>query len=34
LDSMVHGDVPLNFVKRYHPNWYKELTGQPASPKK
>ena len=34
LDSMVHGDVPLTFVKRYHPGWYKELTGQPASPKK
>jgi formate dehydrogenase subunit gamma len=34
LDSMVHGDVPLNFVKRYHPGWYKEITGQPASPKK
>jgi formate dehydrogenase subunit gamma len=34
LDSMVHGDVPLNFVKRYHPGWYKEITGEPASPKK
>ena len=34
LDSMVHGDVPLNFVKRYHPNWYKEINGEPASPKK
>jgi formate dehydrogenase subunit gamma len=34
LDSMVHGDVSMNFVKRYHPNWYKELTGEPSSPKK
>ena len=34
LDSMVHGDVPLNFVKRYHPGWYKEIAGEPASPKK
>jgi formate dehydrogenase subunit gamma len=34
LDSMVHGDVPMTFVKRYHPAWYKEITGEPASPKK
>ena len=34
LDSMVHGDVSMNFVKRYHPSWYKELTGEPSSPKK
>lgn len=34
LDSMVHGDVPMTFVKRYHPGWYKEITEQPASPKK
>ena len=34
LDSMVHGDVSMNFVKRYHPGWYEELTRQPASPKK
>jgi len=34
LDSMVHGDVPLSFVKRYHPGWYKEIAGEPASPKK
>jgi hypothetical protein len=26
--------VSMNFVKRYHPNWYKELTGEPSSPKK
>jgi len=34
LDSMVHGDVSMNFVKRYHPGWYEEITGQQASPKK
>ncbi len=32
LDSMVHGDVPMTFVKRYHPGWYKEITEQPTSP--
>ncbi len=34
LDSMVHGDVSLHFVKRYHRGWYQEITGEPASPKK
>ncbi len=34
LDSMVHGDVSLHFVKRYHPGWYEEITEQTASPKK
>ncbi|MGC0773148.1 MAG: formate dehydrogenase subunit gamma [Candidatus Acidiferrum sp.] len=34
LDSMVHGDVSLHFVKRYHPGWYEEITEQAASPKK
>lgn len=34
LDSMVHGDVSLHFVKRYHPGWYEEITDQAASPKK
>lgn len=34
MDSMVHGDVSMHFVKRYHPRWYEEITGQPASPKK
>jgi formate dehydrogenase subunit gamma len=34
LDSMVHGDVSMNFVKRYHRGWYKQITGEPASPKK
>lgn len=32
LDSMVHGDVSLHFIRRYHPGWYKQLTGQPANP--
>jgi formate dehydrogenase subunit gamma len=34
LDSMVHGDVTMHFVKRYHPAWYEEITGQSTSPKK
>jgi formate dehydrogenase subunit gamma len=34
LDSMVHGDVSMNFVRRYHPRWYEEITEQPATPKK
>ena len=34
LGSMVHGDVSLHFVKRYHPGWYEEITGQSTSPKK
>lgn len=34
LDSMVHGDVSLHFVKRYHPGWYEEITGHTTSPKK
>lgn len=34
MDSMVHGDVSLHFVKRYHPAWYKEVTGQPSAPRK
>jgi formate dehydrogenase subunit gamma len=32
LDSMVHGDVSLHFIRRYHPGWYKQITGQPANP--
>jgi formate dehydrogenase subunit gamma len=34
LDSMVNGDVTLHFARRYHPAWYKELTGNPADPRK
>jgi formate dehydrogenase subunit gamma len=32
--SVIRGDVSLSFAKRYHPGWYEEITGQPASPKK
>jgi cytochrome b subunit of formate dehydrogenase len=32
--SVIRGDVSLSFAKRYHPGWYEELTGRPASPKK
>lgn len=28
LDSMVQGDVSKEFVARYHPGWYAELTGE------
>jgi formate dehydrogenase subunit gamma len=32
--SVIRGDVSLEFAKRYHPGWYEEITGEPASPKK
>jgi formate dehydrogenase subunit gamma len=32
--SIIRGDVSMAFAKRYHPGWYEEITGQPASPKK
>ncbi len=32
--SVIRGDVSLQFARRYHPGWYEEITGQPASPKK
>jgi formate dehydrogenase subunit gamma len=32
--SIIRGDVSITFAKRYHPGWYEEITGQPASPKK
>ena len=32
--SVIRGDVSLAFAKRYHPGWYEEITGQPASPRK
>jgi len=25
IDSVIHGDVTEEFVRRYHPGWYKEL---------
>jgi formate dehydrogenase subunit gamma len=30
LDSMISGDVTSDFVRRYHPGWYEEITGKPA----
>jgi formate dehydrogenase subunit gamma len=30
LDSMIRGDVPLSFIKRYHPGWYEEVVGSSA----
>jgi formate dehydrogenase subunit gamma len=32
--SVIRGDVSLEFARRYHPGWYEEITGQPASLKK
>jgi len=32
--SVIRGDVSMAFAKRYHPGWYEEITGQPASPRK
>jgi formate dehydrogenase subunit gamma len=33
LDSVIHGDVTEEFVRRYHPGWYKELVGS-STPRK
>jgi formate dehydrogenase subunit gamma len=30
IDSVIHGDVTEEFVRRYHPGWYKELMGSSA----
>lgn len=32
--SVIRGDVSMAFAKRYHPGWYKEITGQAAAPRK
>ncbi|HYK38859.1 MAG TPA: formate dehydrogenase subunit gamma, partial [Candidatus Eremiobacteraceae bacterium] len=33
--SVIRGDVSLEFAKRYHPGWYKELTsGSSSAPRK
>jgi formate dehydrogenase subunit gamma len=32
--SVIRGDVSLEFAKRYHPGWYKEITREAASPRK
>ncbi|HKW57905.1 MAG TPA: formate dehydrogenase subunit gamma [Candidatus Acidoferrum sp.] len=34
LASVVRGDVSIAFAKRYHPDWYEEISRQPASPRK
>ncbi len=34
LDSVIHGDVPETFAKRYHPAWYKEMVGGASTPRK
>jgi formate dehydrogenase subunit gamma len=33
LDSVIHGDVTEDFVRRYHPGWYKEITDS-STPRK
>ncbi len=33
IDSVIHGDVTEEFVRRYHPGWYKELTDS-STPRK
>ena len=33
IDSVIYGDVTEDFVRRYHPGWYKELTGS-STPRK
>jgi formate dehydrogenase subunit gamma len=33
LDSVIHGDVTEDFVRRYHPGWYKEIVGS-STPRK
>lgn len=32
--SVIRGEVTLAFAKRFHPRWYEEITGPPASPRK
>jgi formate dehydrogenase subunit gamma len=32
--SVIRGDVSIAFAKRYHPGWYKEITGQATAPRK
>jgi cytochrome b subunit of formate dehydrogenase len=31
LNSVIRGDVTLNFVRRFHPGWYKEIVGDAAA---
>jgi formate dehydrogenase subunit gamma len=32
--SVIRGDVSLEFAKRYHPAWYKEVVGESTAPRK
>ena len=32
--SVIRGDVSVDFAKRYHPAWYKEVVGDSAPPRK
>jgi formate dehydrogenase subunit gamma len=32
--SVIRGDVSLDFARRYHPGWYKEVVGTPATRRK
>jgi formate dehydrogenase subunit gamma len=32
--SVIRGDVSLDFAKRYHPGWYKEIVGTPTTRRK
>jgi len=34
LGSVIRGDVSLEFAKRYHPGWYREIREKAASPRK
>jgi formate dehydrogenase subunit gamma len=32
--SVIRGDVSVDFAKRYHPGWYKEIVGESSTPRK
>jgi formate dehydrogenase subunit gamma len=32
--SVIRGDVSLDFAKRYHPGWYKEIVGESSTRRK
>jgi cytochrome b subunit of formate dehydrogenase len=32
--SVIRGDVSVEFAKRYHPIWYKEVVGDSTNPPK
>jgi formate dehydrogenase subunit gamma len=34
LGSVIRGDVSLEFAKRYHPGWYREIVEKAASSRK